>query len=148
MASGSEEASSTEPSDTQTAAVPPNPQGDGGKAGTQGLPDVGSDYGGSGGDVQAMKQAYGKIVQAWLDKHKKYPRRARLRKQQGTPRIQFEIDQSGAVLVSEIEESSGYRLLDREAMKTIERANPMPEPPEELRGGNLTFTVPLDFNLN
>ena len=140
-----EEASTTTPSDAQTAAITATPPGDGGKAGTLGLPDAGS--GDGGGGVEAAELAYKAQLQAWIEKHKKYPRRARLRNQQGTPLIHFEIDPSGAVLVSGIAESSGYRLLDREAVKTIERADPMPEPPEELRGGSLSFTVPLDFSL-
>ena len=142
-----QEASTSEASDTQTAAVTPLSPGIGGKSGTELQTGAGSGDGTSGGGLKAAKLAYKTIIQAWLEKHKKYPRRARLRNQQGTPHVHFEIDSNGGVLVSGIEETSGYRLLDRAAIKTVERADPMPKPPKELQGQPLRFTVPMPFTL-
>lgn len=141
------EAGSSDPSDTQTANVAPSMAGDGGKAGTKGLPDVGSGDGGSRGGIAAAESAYIAQLQAWIDKHKRYPRRAKLRNQQGKPLVFFEIDSRGALLASGMERSSGHGLLDREAVRTLERADPMPTPPEALRGTRLRFIVPLDFSI-
>lgn len=46
-----------------------------------------------------------------------------------------------------IERSAGYALLDDETLALIDRAQPLPRPPAEIRGEVLKFVVPVEFFL-
>ncbi|MGM0560237.1 MAG: TonB family protein [Pseudomonadota bacterium] len=83
----------------------------------------------------------------WLERHKDYPRAARQRRQEGTAVLRFVIDRTGQVLEYSIEKSAGHSLLDREVEAMIERAQPLPEPPDEISQARLEFRVPLTFKL-
>ncbi|WP_026987146.1 energy transducer TonB family protein [Fodinicurvata fenggangensis] len=83
----------------------------------------------------------------WLERHKDYPRAARQRRQEGTAVLRFVIDRAGQVLEYSIEKSAGHSLLDREVEAMIERAQPLPPPPDELSQARLEFRVPLSFKL-
>lgn len=99
------------------------------------------------GQVDAQK-AYLSTLAAWLAKHRRYPAGARRRGQEGVVRVRVTISRSGQVLAQEIIESSGYFLLDREAMATVKRAQPLPAFPPELKGPALEFNLPVRFGLN
>jgi protein TonB len=55
---------------------------------------------------------------------------------------------TGQIQSLSIEQSSGYNALDEEAMKMIERAKPLPKPPEILAGDEINIFVPVNFALN
>ena len=84
---------------------------------------------------------------AWLAKYKRYPRKAKIRRQQGTAMLYFEMDRKGRVLSYELQESSGYRLLDQEALALIKRAEPLPAMPSSMTQAQLELVVPIRFNL-
>jgi periplasmic protein TonB len=90
---------------------------------------------------------YQAILSAWLEKHKQYPRRARLRRQEGVVQLSFTLDRSGHVLSYGITRSSGYSLLDEEVASLIQRAQPMPPFPSDMKEANLKLTVPISFRL-
>ncbi|MFC6632710.1 energy transducer TonB [Microbulbifer taiwanensis] len=83
-----------------------------------------------------------------LNEAKRYPTRARRYRQEGVTYLRFTMDRDGRVLEKSIDQGSGYRLLDREALALIERAQPLPKPPEALKGDTLEFVVPVEFFLN
>jgi protein TonB len=85
------------------------------------------------------------LVLGALNKVKRYPREAALRRQQGVPYIRFVIDREGKVLSSRIERSSGFRPLDDEAASLPRRAQPLPKPPAEVKGDNIELVVPVEF---
>jgi protein TonB len=87
------------------------------------------------------------LLQAWLERHKEYPRLARRRGMEGEVLLRFVMDRSGQVLEFAIERSSGHALLDREAEHMIERAQPLPAMPADLAGDRLQLVVPLLFRL-
>lgn len=87
-------------------------------------------------------------VQAWLEQHKRYPRRARMRNETGTVLVRFVLLQDGRVREYEVLESSGYVNLDNAASKMIERAQPMPRIPEPFGQSQLELVVPIAFQLN
>lgn len=93
------------------------------------------------------KKAYYARLTAWLEQHKKYPRAAQRRNQQGTAYLRFVVDRHGKVLSYEIEHSSGHRLLDREVERIIRRARPLPAIPEGLMLSQLELVVPVSFQL-
>ena len=136
---------SPEPGKAQTAALTDSPPGEKGRAGTSGRSGSGSGDDSSGGGRPGAVRDYGAELTAWLSRHKKYPRRARLRGQQGTALLFVELDRDGTLLDYRLEETSGHRALDREVMAMVKRAEPLPKPPEDLRGDRLTYRIPVDF---
>ena len=83
-----------------------------------------------------------------ISKFKKYPRIAQRRGWQGNVVVKLVMSDTGNIQSLSIEQSSGYNALDEEAMKMIERAKPLPKPPEILAGDEINIFVPVNFALN
>jgi len=90
------------------------------------------------------------IVEAWKKKisiqlvsKKEFPPGAT--GQSGTAKVKFVIDRQGKLISRELVETTGSELLDAAALRMIERAEPFPEPPAEVRDDRFTFTVPITF---
>ncbi|MDZ7752786.1 MAG: energy transducer TonB [Gammaproteobacteria bacterium] len=115
--------------------------------GTRDARDTGSGDDSSGGGMAGAEADYAAILQAWLERHKEYPRRAQRRRQEGTALLYFVMDREGHVLNYRIEESSGFGLLDREVERMIERAQPLPRMPEDMQQAQLELKVPVQFFL-
>ena len=86
-------------------------------------------------------------LRAWLERHKRYPRRARRRREQGVVVLRFVADRMGAVLDLEIEETSGHPLLDEAALDMVRRAQPLPEMPPVMRESRAEHLLPVRFAL-
>ena len=86
-------------------------------------------------------------VIAHLNRMKKYPADARKRREEGVPRLQFTIDRAGRVVSARIIRSSGFPALDQAALDMINRASPVPAPPDSVPDSRITLTVPVNFNL-
>lgn len=86
-------------------------------------------------------------ISALLEKHKTYPRRARLSGMEGDVTITFTINREGEVLASRLLQSSGYSILDRAALEALSRAMPLPSVPATITGPTLTISVPFGFHL-
>jgi protein TonB len=104
------------------------------------------DPSGAGGVPRAQGDYVGRL-QAWLGKHKKYPRRARVRRQEGTVLLHLVIDRDGSLREYRIKKSSGYDLLDRAAIAMIKRAQPLPRFPDSLDRTRIELVVPVQFVL-
>ena len=61
--------------------------------------------------------------------------------------LRFAIDRQGKVLLSQINKSSGFGLLDDEVLALIQRAQPLPSPPPEIGGERIELLVPVAFFL-
>lgn len=83
-----------------------------------------------------------------LNEAKRYPTSARRSRHEGVAYLRFAMDREGSVLSASIERSAGYPLLDEETLALIERAQPLPKPPEDMAGESLEFVVPVEFFLN
>ncbi|MGI2150944.1 TonB family protein [Shewanella baltica] len=101
----------------------------------------------TGGGLLGDTQDYTATLLAWLEQHKEYPRTARNRRQQGTVMLYFVLDRQGRVSASRIEQSSGYQTLDAEALKMLERAQPLPAIPDTMPNETLELVVPVQFFL-
>jgi protein TonB len=84
---------------------------------------------------------------AHIEHFKRYPAEARSRGDQGTAKVAFTIDHEGRLLSSRIVQSSGSAALDSETLAMLARAQPMPRPPDQLADTQLTFVVPVRFNI-
>lgn len=96
--------------------------------------------------AQAMPP-YAPILLDWLGRHRNYPRAARLRRQEGIPRIALTLDRSGRLLHLELREASGHDLLDQAALDMARRAAPFPPPQLPPGSEKATFIVPVQFHL-
>ena len=86
-------------------------------------------------------------VLAQLQRHKRYPREARLEHQEGSATVRFTVDGEGRVEQVALLASSGHPALDQETLALLQRASPLPPPPPEAGRPPLTLTVPVQFNL-
>ncbi len=138
-------AATATPAGEQVATA--NPAGAEGPAGTQTSPEAGSADAASGGGMPGSAADYMAVLQAWLERHKQYPRRAQLRRQEGTALLYFVMDRDGRVIDYRLQRSSGHDLLDREVAAMIERAQPLPRIPEDMAQDRLEVVVPVQFFL-
>lgn len=131
----------------QTAAAP-SVAGAAGKAGTLDSTEAGSSAdASSGGGTPGASADYMSYLLAWLQKHKEYPTEARRRRQEGTALLYFEMDRDGRVRNFQLQRSSGHPVLDDEVLALIERAQPLPAPPPEVKGETVKLIVPVQFFL-
>jgi periplasmic protein TonB len=84
---------------------------------------------------------------AHIERFKHYPADARARGDTGLVRVIFTIDREGRVLASHLAQSSGSLELDQEALAMLTRAQPMPRPPERVLVNELSFAIPVRFNM-
>jgi periplasmic protein TonB len=84
---------------------------------------------------------------AHLERFKHYPDKARARGDQGTATVAFTIDHEGHVVTSRIVQSSGSETLDEETLAMLVRAQPLPKPPDNVLNNELSFIVPVKFNI-
>jgi protein TonB len=95
---------------------------------------------------QAVLTWHKSLVQQ-INRHKKYPHKARREGAQGTVEVVFTLDRSGKVLTTRLRDSSGFNLLDEEAIAVLERASPFPAPPAEMAGLTMKLVLPITFNI-
>lgn len=146
------EAATTEPVETAEAmpereTVAAGEAGSGGEGGTRDRRDQGSGDHSAAGGAAGVQADYIAALRAWLERHKEYPRRARMRRQEGIAVLHFVIDRSGEVLAYEIRESSGHSALDREVEAMVQRASPLPAMPDDMSRERLELVVPVRFSL-
>ena len=78
--------------------------GAGGQAGDQADGDIGSGQSASGGGAAGVRADYFAMLQAWLEQHKVYPRRALSRRLEGVVALRFVMSKDGRVLDYRIED--------------------------------------------
>ncbi|PZU14704.1 MAG: energy transducer TonB [Sphingobium sp.] len=101
-------------------------------------------------DVKApsgTSRSYAAKVRSWLYAHKIYPRRARMRREEGRVQVRFVLDRTGMLLEGAVVQGSGNAVLDDEAEAMLRRASPYPRAPVELPGERIEFTAPIIFTL-
>lgn len=87
------------------------------------------------------------LLLAHLEQHKKYPRLAQKRRQEGTAYLRFRMDRSGQVLNFALARSAGHDALDKEVLAMIKRAEPLPALPPEVTDSQMDIVVPVQFML-
>jgi protein TonB len=82
-----------------------------------------------------------------IQQYQRYPASARARGESGVATVTFTIDHEGRLVRSSIVQSSGSAALDQETLAALARALPMPRPPEQASEADLTFVMPMRFNI-
>ena len=119
--------------------------GAGGKAGSGQQDAAGSGQSSAGGGSPGAHPDYFTKLRAWLERHKEYPRRARMRDIEGTATLRFVMNRDGEVLSFEVTGSSGHDMLDTEVREMIRRAQPLPALPDDMNRERLELEVPVRF---
>lgn len=101
----------------------------------------------STGGFKGSNQDYYTHLMAWLNQYKRYPIEAKKQKQKGIVHLQFTMNPMGKILNKSIRKSSGHSLLDQSALTMLTLAEPLPEPPEQLKRERLTLVIPIDYSL-
>lgn len=76
---------------------------------------------------------------------KTYPTKARRERIEGEVQIRFTLDRYGAIVSTEVAQSSGSSILDEAAVKTVQDLEKMPTPPNYLTGNEFTLIIPLNY---
>jgi protein TonB len=94
-----------------------------------------------------MAASFQAALLAHLERFKRYPRAALMRRDQGTATLRFTMDRAGHVLAAALEHSSGHESLDDEVIAMVKRAEPLPAIPPEFSQTQLELVVPIRFVL-
>ena len=94
-----------------------------------------------------LSRSYAARIRSWLYAHKLYPRRARMRRDEGRVQVRFVLDRAGVLLEGAVIKGSGNAVLDGEAEAMMWRASPYPRVPAELPGDRIEFIAPIEFIL-
>lgn len=84
------------------------------------------------------------LLLSHLQKYRRYPAAARARREQGVAYVLFRMNRQGQLLSAAIARSSGSAALDRAALETLRRAQPLPAIPDD-RPDPLELSVPVEF---
>ena len=96
-------------------------------------------------DVDTLR-GFERRLSALAAEYRHYPRIARLRGWQGTTLILVRIGPQGLVQEVKVAETSGYEVLDRQALEMVRKALSRQPPPPDLRQW-YEVTVPIQFRL-
>ncbi len=98
-------------------------------------------------DNYATSNSYLEMVKLKIEKHKKYPDKARIRQTEGSVTIRFLITSEGDVSATEVVKTSRYRVLDTAALKAVKDATPFPKPPKRFFKGEVPLEITIVFEL-
>ena len=98
-------------------------------------------------DIDAAKDAYGDALWRAISKFKKYPNIAQRRGYQGEVILELQLDGFGKIKSKNILQTSGYEILDNQALEMVDKAVPFPLPAEALRNSNFSIKIPVPFKL-
>lgn len=94
----------------------------------------------------ALERWQRKIV-VHLNKFKRYPAAARASRKEGNVVISFTIDRYGRVIRRDVLSGSGTVSLDKAALAILERAGPLPAPPDEIAGSTFDLSLPIEYRV-
>lgn len=91
------------------------------------------------------KEAYGRKVNSHVQRYKRYPEAAARGGMKGAVKVSISIGGSGNLASARVTGSSGYPVLDGEALATVRRAAPYPKPPAGFTG-TARFSLTLRYS--
>ena len=98
-------------------------------------------------NLAAVENAYKARLRQLIIANKRYPSRAKRRRQQGTVNISFLILANGTVTNIKALKSSGYATLDNSAIKAIQQISGKLPIPKELNKKQWQITIPVTYQL-
>ncbi len=96
--------------------------------------------------IQRYRGRWEALLEAHLEKHRRYPVTARAMRIQGVAHVRFRMSRAGKLLPVTLSRLSGFDILDRAALDTIRRAQPLLPVPAE-RADELELLIAVVFFL-
>ena len=90
---------------------------------------------------------YTRSLSKALERYKEYPRIAELRGWEGSVTMRLRVAPSGRLIEARVYKSSGFAVLDEQAIAMVSKAGALPVPPEGLDAAELPVLVPIHFRL-
>jgi protein TonB len=94
-----------------------------------------------------MLSDYTRSLSKALERYKEYPRIAELRGWEGSVTMRLRVAPSGRLIEARVYKSSGFAVLDQQAVAMVSNAGALPVPPEGLDADGVPVLVPITFRL-
>jgi protein TonB len=91
-------------------------------------------------------EQFHRALLAHIEQFRRYPEAARRQHIQGVVTLRFTMDRDGNLVDVWVDQTSGFTVLDAEAVATVKRAAPLPGIPANLPG-RLSIVFPIPFEL-
>lgn len=88
-----------------------------------------------------------RALQRHLIREMRYPLAARAKKEEGIVYVRVAMDRRGFVKSAKIQDASDFPLLNQEAIAVVQRAQPLPLPPDAVAGDPVDLIIPVTFSL-
>jgi protein TonB len=95
----------------------------------------------------ALLERYGRSLSSLFARQQQYPRLAALRGWEGEVQLRVTIARKGNIIATQIVRSSGFEVLDQNAIQLVSSSGPLPRPPDALQNKELQIIVPVLFKL-
>ena len=113
------------------------------KATTTGQPGTNGVQGGSGTNTDELN-AYRAAIRREIERHKRYPARAKMMRKQGVVSVSFSVGADGSLSGERVTNSSGDESLDNAALEAVRSARPVGPKPA---GFTSSVSVPISFTI-
>ena len=113
------------------------------KATTTGQPGTNGIQGGSGANTDEHN-AYRAAIRREIERHKRYPARAKMMRKQGIVNVSFSVGGDGSLSGERVTKSSGDESLDNAALEAVRSARPVGPKPA---GFASSVSVPISFTI-
>ena len=98
-------------------------------------------------DIGSLVAQYRAAIIAQAKRYRRYPRFARDNGWQGKVDVRMAIGADGAIASLRVARSTGYAILDQQALEMVRSARPQAPIPDALRGKAFGIDVPVIFSL-
>lgn len=95
----------------------------------------------------ALLERYGRSLSSALARQQQYPRIAAMRGWEGEVQLRVTIARKGNIVATQVVHSSGFDVLDQNAVQLVTNAAPLPRPPETLQNREIQIIVPVHYKL-
>jgi len=95
----------------------------------------------------AQLERYGRSLSSLFARQQNYPRIAALRGWEGEVQLRVTIARKGNIVATQIVRSSGFEVLDQNAVQLVSSVGPLPRPPEHLQNREIQVIVPVHYKL-
>lgn len=96
----------------------------------------------------ALLERYGRSLSSLFSRHQQYPRLAAMRGWEGEVQLRITIARKGNIVATQVVRSSGFEVLDQNAVQLVTNAGTLPRPPEALQNKEIQIVVPVLFKLD
>ena len=98
-------------------------------------------------DIKDPVLRYSKIVQKRILDKFSFPNEAKEAGFEGTVKLSLKLSHQGDLLDLQIKDSSGFRVIDDDALKTAQTASPYPPFPPAIKEEELWVDIPIIYQL-